>query len=191
MKLKHHLLPRILCDFDDTGHGTSDALDKIFFHNDRLYEHHICRINYTTYDVRRAQDVVNARTSHCNVMVLASQGPHRFHFARVLGIYHANVIYTGAIAGRCNYQPTRLEFLWVRWYKQGSVAYSWEDCLLDRLSFPPLDDINSFGFIDPLNVLRSCHVLPRFSQGKREDDDMYNSSLISSGTNYMEYYLNR
>src|ERR1700728_4093607 len=45
--------------------------DSVFFKNDRIYCHKLARFNYTTYDVRRAQDVINPMTSHCNILLLA------------------------------------------------------------------------------------------------------------------------
>jgi hypothetical protein len=83
----------------------------IFFKHDRIYTHNIARVNYTTYDVRRAQDVFNPATSHCNMTVLAGmldvgQDPnivYPFGYAQVLGIYHANIVYTGP--RMIDYQP--------------------------------------------------------------------------------------
>ncbi|EGN99376.1 hypothetical protein SERLA73DRAFT_28488, partial [Serpula lacrymans var. lacrymans S7.3] len=54
--------------------------------------------NYTTYDVHRVQDIINPRTSHCNVMLLSpcddtGTQSHPFCYVRVLGIYHANIVY--------------------------------------------------------------------------------------------------
>jgi len=40
---------------------------------------------------------------------------HRFLYARVLGAYHANIIYTGP--GMHDYNARRFDFLWVRWYE--------------------------------------------------------------------------
>lgn len=37
--------------------------------NNRIYHHRVCRINYTTYDVRRAQDSINPRT-HADISTL-------------------------------------------------------------------------------------------------------------------------
>jgi hypothetical protein len=59
--------------------------------------------------------MINAGTSRCNVMLLAddadSSSPHHFLYARVLGAYHANVIYVRP--GMRDNQPRRFEFLWV------------------------------------------------------------------------------
>ena len=95
-----------------------EDLDRIFFNSDRMYQHHLLRINFTTYDVRRSQDVINPGTLRRDIMVLANnQDPkidHPFWFARVLGIYHVNVVYTGS--GMLDYTPRRFDFLWVRWF---------------------------------------------------------------------------
>ena len=108
-----------------TDHAPGDR-DKIFFKGDRIYKHSLARFNYTTYDVRRSQDVVNPKTPHCDIMVLAhrednhnnksdSEPRHPFWYARVLGIFHANVVYTGP--GMTDYMPRRLHFLWVQWFE--------------------------------------------------------------------------
>jgi hypothetical protein len=89
----------------------------VIFQHDRMYKHKIMHINYTSYDVRRDEDIVyiGARGQCNNVMVLAPAHirlhGHPFWYARVLGIYHTNVIYTGE--GNADFLPRRLEFLWV------------------------------------------------------------------------------
>src|ERR1700733_3919195 len=75
-KLKQHILPRILSKLQLEGQyntrGQGDAgPHSILFNKDRLYLHNVMCINYTGYDVRRSQDVINPSTSHCNIMVLA------------------------------------------------------------------------------------------------------------------------
>ena len=58
------------------------------------------RVNYTTYDMRRDQDTINPRT-HADVMVLnpgdeeSEDERHPYWYARVCGIFHANVLYLG------------------------------------------------------------------------------------------------
>ncbi|KIM79898.1 hypothetical protein PILCRDRAFT_26413, partial [Piloderma croceum F 1598] len=65
-----------------------------------IYCHQLSRFIYTTYDIRRAQDMTNPRTSHCDIMLLAkrndengSEPDHPFMYTHLLGIHHANVIY--------------------------------------------------------------------------------------------------
>jgi hypothetical protein len=169
-KLKKHLRPRIrqLSRPDLPATSDSDTLvewNAVLFRSNRIYSHKILRINYTTYDVRRTEDIIHTGTSHCNVMVLnpdASADEHPFWYARVLGIFHANVVYTGD--GATDFASTRLDFLWVRWYTN--------DCgteplpgILDCVRFPPLADEYSFGFLDPSLVLRAAHIIPLFSRG--------------------------
>ncbi|KAG2081537.1 uncharacterized protein F5147DRAFT_749117 [Suillus discolor] len=65
-----------------------------------MYHHNIIRVNYTTYNVYRTQDVINPCTSHCNIMVLHPNNDmepqdHRFSYGKVLGIYHVNSLEVG------------------------------------------------------------------------------------------------
>ncbi|KAF8219615.1 hypothetical protein L208DRAFT_1338968 [Tricholoma matsutake] len=118
-------------------------------------------INYTRYDIHRNEDVIHIGTSrHCNIMMLnptympggsAPGDSHLFCYARVLGIFHANVMYIGT--GNTDYHPRRLEALWVRWYKLESGNVTWSMRMLDCVSFLPVNDENAFGFLDPSDVL--------------------------------------
>ncbi|KAH9915825.1 uncharacterized protein B0H18DRAFT_1140113 [Fomitopsis serialis] len=70
--LKDHLLSRLTdreYDGDEDSFGL-DEHDTIKFVNDRIYLHKALRINYTTYDMRRAQDTINPRTQS-DIMMLA------------------------------------------------------------------------------------------------------------------------
>jgi hypothetical protein len=161
-----------------------------------MYKHRLMRINYTTYDVRRSQDVVNPFTSRCNVMVLADSGDdessanHIFKYARVLGIYHVNVIYVGP--GMVDYQPHRLEFLWVRWYEQVDVLLSgWATLKLDRLKFPPIVSDDAFGFLDPSDILRASHIIPSFARGQIRDDGRGLSICARDSSDWHAYYVDR
>ena len=60
--------------------------DRLLFKNDRLYRHRIFRINYTTYDVQRAQDVINPHTSHQDIVVLNSMDgiDNKFSYAHMI-----------------------------------------------------------------------------------------------------------
>jgi hypothetical protein len=151
------------------------AADFVFFKNDCIYHHKLLRFHFTTYDVRRGTDVVNAGTARHNVMLLAeddSTGSHShpFLYARVLGAYHANVLYTGP--GMRNHEPRGFDFLWVRWYELVNPASSgWSSSKLDTVRFPPMHQANSFGFVDPKDILRGCHIIPAFAKGKRHTNE--------------------
>jgi hypothetical protein len=155
------------------------------------------RVNFTTYDVRQSQDVLHPSTSHHNIMVL-TEGPdegddlsddHRFAYARILGIYHANVVYTGP--GMVDYQYRRVDFLWVRWYERTQDRSGWHNLKLDRVQFPPMVDRDAFGFVDPSDVLRSCHIIPAFSSGKVHTDGKGLSVCAHDSSDLRVYYVNR
>ncbi|EGN91887.1 hypothetical protein SERLA73DRAFT_66705, partial [Serpula lacrymans var. lacrymans S7.3] len=122
--------------------------------------HSTMRINYTSYNVRRGQDVINSNTSHNNVMVLAgldNPSGHHFWYARVLGIYHANIIYTGP--GMVDYQAHCLDFLWVRWYEPLEPAtLPTSHKHLEKISFVRMDREDVFGFLDPAVSMMSTVV---------------------------------
>ena len=82
---------------------------------------------------------------------------------RVLGIFHANIIYTGP--GSKNFLSHRIEFLWVRWFEIIQECLGWEQRALDTVKFLPMADEDAFGFVDPANVLRACHMIPSFADG--------------------------
>ncbi|KAF8834376.1 hypothetical protein BDN67DRAFT_985369 [Paxillus ammoniavirescens] len=98
-------------------------------------------------------------------MLLSNSESHSFSYARVLSIYHGNIIYCGP--GSLDYKPRQLEFLWF---------------VLDKLHFVPMVDEEAFGFVDPSDVLRSCHLIPGFSTGKLHRDGLLIATCCSSIT---------
>jgi hypothetical protein len=46
-------------------------IQTIFFQSNMMYQHNIIQVNYTTYDVRQAQDTVNPKTDHRDIMFLS------------------------------------------------------------------------------------------------------------------------
>jgi len=170
--------------------------NSVLFKDNRMYRHNIARFNYTTYDVRRAQDVVNPRTSRCDILLLAKPGGndansgHPFLYARVLGIYHVNVIYVGKDA--LDYQPREVYFLWVRWFEYfGSASVRWDDLKLDSVRFPPMATEGSFGFVDPGDVLRGCHIIPAFRRGRVHSDGIGLSGIAKDGHDWSRYCVMR
>ena len=168
----------------------------VLFKGDRMYRHHLARFNYTTYDVRRSTDVINPSTSHRDIMVLADNAnndentAHPFLYARILGIYHVNVICTGG--GSLDYVSRRVEVLFVRWFEyDSSRAFEWADLSLDPIRFLPMADERAFGFVDPKNVLRGCHILPAFARGKARMDGVGFSRLARDGQDWSQYFINR
>ena len=211
-KLKSHLLPRVKTALLEEGAQSSmdtevspaavdQAQDRLFILSDRIYKHHLLRINYTTYDVRRSQDIINPGTSHRDIMSLASNPDddsdtegsspeHPFIYARVLGIYHVNVAYAGM--GMHDYVTRRLDFVWVRWYDYvGTESLHWSDRRLDSVRFPPMASEHAFGFLDPRDILRGCHVVPAFVDGKLHCDSISMSQFAQDVHDFKRYCINR
>jgi hypothetical protein len=113
-------------------------------------------MNYTTYDIWCSQDSMNPYT-HCDVMVLSSKtedDAHIYWYACILGVFHAQVLHTGATAKNCSIQA--IEFLWVQWfglepnYRSGTSAAH-----LPKIGFVPDTDDNAFDFLGLFSVLQS------------------------------------
>lgn len=195
--LKAHILQRMedLLGLEIPYTDKSNSLfSPVLFKNDRMYEHRIIRFNYTTYDIRRAQDVVNPGTTHCNIMVLSqdrkqdketNNSSHCFHYGRVIGIYHVNAVYNGP--GMANYHPHRMDFLWVRWYElqrnQTNSPYQ-----LNQLSFPPIESNGSMGFVNPKDIIRGSHIIPMFRKGR---DGKEKSKLVQDSKDWNSYYVSQ
>jgi hypothetical protein len=182
----------------ETANLDGDACDFVFLKKDRIYGHNLSRFHFTTYDVRRGTDIINPGTTRCNIMLVAddpdagdsSSNWHHFLYAHVLGVYHANVIYTGP--GMRDYKARRLDFLWVRWYEVVDPASSgWSSSQLDCVRFLPMSEDDAFGFVDPTDVLRGCHIMPNFAKGKRHADSVGVSRCARDGKDYNCYYVGR
>ncbi|KIJ59839.1 hypothetical protein HYDPIDRAFT_99913, partial [Hydnomerulius pinastri MD-312] len=147
-------------------------------------------VNYTMYNIRCAQDVINVNSDHRDIMLLSSSSEpsHPFCYARVLGIFHVNVMYTGP--GLKDYLPRHLEFLWVRWLKpvkqNAPCAHN-----LEALQFMKLSDEDAFGFVDPADILCSCHLIPAFAGGKVHADSTSVSRNARDGMDWKRYYVNQ
>ncbi|KAG2346750.1 hypothetical protein BDR05DRAFT_974360 [Suillus weaverae] len=177
----HHYIGQSEKNYDDFGHylrsHVTDPAMKVF--------------NYTTYDVRRDQDVINPRTPHCNVMLLKVCDDHgdddlegNYHYTKVIGIHHVNVVHVGNM-----YESRRIEFLFVQWYEHVQ-KHTWETRTLGHVHFMPLANPNAFGFVDPAVVLRACHIIPAFARGQRNPSKCRLSPLAGDKHDWHEYYLN-
>jgi hypothetical protein len=134
---------------------------------ERMHIHKFCQFNYTTYDLRRAQDIVNT-TTHADVMTLAHEEDHKqthhFWYARVCSIFHVNVKYKT--------HPTQsMAVLWVRWLGlDPDHSSGWSARRLHRVGFVPDGSTSpAFGFLDPAAVIRAVHLQPAFHYGRTRD----------------------
>jgi hypothetical protein len=145
MKLKSHLLSclkEIVCSESTNTTSSSDSNpthDTIYFHKNRMYQHNILQINYTTYDVRQSQDILNPKTNHCDILLVSSEPQpqesitHQYQYAKIIGIYHVNMIYSDPTTHQ--YCTQCMEFLWVRHFnvvENATVERGWSTACLDQ-----------------------------------------------------------
>jgi hypothetical protein len=162
-RLKNHILAR-RTELPHSGeeYAFTDAeICQVKFTPNRIYEHPTIHVNYTTYDMRRAQDYINVR-KHANIMVLVHEDDedpahHPYWYARVLGVYHVNVQFAGESKAH------KTDFLWVRWYgRDPEHQGGFETRHLHRIGLMDPDNIASYGFIDPSDIIRAIHLIPTF-----------------------------
>ena len=212
--LRKHLLPRIMQSIKNPDTTSVElpelleekedcqrCLDGILFKGNRMYEHRVIRFRYTTYDVRRSEDVVNPNTPHCYVMMHSNNSEEPFNtspflYAQVLGIYHVNAAYVGP--GMRNNSTNRYDFLWVRWFDLVPEASSYSSTIhhaykLDVLTFPSMSatKCDAFGFVDPNNVLHGCHIIPQFSKGLCYPNRKGLSKLAQDKNEWRQYFISR
>ncbi|KAJ4467212.1 hypothetical protein C8J55DRAFT_565472 [Lentinula edodes] len=174
-KLQDHLLGRLMDHkFDGDTHESFSDTDRnhIRLKGGSFVSLKTCRVNYTTYDVRRDQDTINP-SNHADVMMLSGEdtpGAHPYWYARVLGIFRTTVISSHPEASTTKSGPVEMEFLWVRWlgidpgHQSGS-----RNARLPKVGFVPESDPFAFGFLDPAHVIRGCHLMPAFSDGRTSE----------------------
>lgn len=187
--MRSHLLSRLLNkDYaGDEDEYTPEQLGEIIIQKNRMYSHQIVNINYTTYDVRRGQDIIHVGTDRTDIMMLACEEEdgtraHPYWYARVVGAYHVNVKRMGA--GGALF--TRMDFLHVRWFGRD---FEWaEQNPSSRLVRVGWDTEHEYGFVDPAHVVRACHVIPAFAADVAPS--RYANSF-SRGPDYNEYYVMR
>ncbi|GAB1525826.1 hypothetical protein RhiTH_008992 [Rhizoctonia solani] len=185
-----HLLLRI------TGNLSSTKIGKVLFQTDRMFSHGTFGINYTSYDVRREHDTINPKSPSRFILLpgntINDPNAHPFLYARVLGIYHANVRY-------CGRPPKRMDFIWVRWLDYDEKEPGGRELeRLDRVSYAPCRNdeelLDGFGFIDPRNIMRAAHLIPDFDSGTSGSIFAANSTLAApddSEHDWNYHYVNR
>jgi len=95
--------------------------------------------------------------------------------AVVLGIYHAYVQHIAPNTG--SFHPKKLEFLLVQWL--GLVpqhSFGRRAAKLPQIGFMPETDDYAFSFLNPSLIIRGCHLLPSFVDGRT-------SNLLSVAAN--------
>ena len=62
---------------------------------------------------------------------------------------------------------------------------------LDRLVFPSVSRQGAFGFLDPSDILRGCHIIPAFAKGKTFPDGRGMSKWARDSDDWKGYYVSR
>lgn len=140
--------------------------------------------------MRRTWDLINVNGSRRDVMLQANEDDtpsHPFWYARVLGVYHANVYYKGSPVAE------RIEFLYVRWF---GIDPEWSggaaNRRLDRIGFVPNGEgQGAFGFLDPAHVIRPCHLIPAFHLGFTTRLLARSSARDATVGDYINWYVAR
>jgi hypothetical protein len=185
-------------DGRDEDEITDTEADSIHILNDLIYEHQRLRINYTTYDLRRAQDTISPK-SHSDVMILSPEYEdenekfHPYWYARVVKIFHTQIYFRG-----CKSYPHipagqhTMKFLFVRWFGiEKEHKHGWTSKHLPMVGFSDAES-EPFGFINPRHVLRASHIIPAFSFG-HTNNLLPKSMARQSSENdedYLCYYIN-
>lgn len=165
-QLRDHLLSRLRglgSDGDETVYSTFDRA-KVVIDKDRIYMHPKLRVNYTTYDVQRGQDLISPMSFIIVISRDHSDGTtdrHPFWYARVLGIFHAEVGYLGPPGESV---PKKVMcFVWVQWMTlQRGHKSGWAARRNPRVEFEKDGPSSSYGFLDPDEILRAGHMLPAY-----------------------------
>ncbi|KAL1759929.1 hypothetical protein FB107DRAFT_270653 [Schizophyllum commune] len=199
-KLQDHLLNRLLhrqFDGDDDGAYSDEDRNHVRFRDRSFFEGRTCRVNYTTYDCRRDQDTIHVG-KHADIMMHSPEtgtNAHPYWYARVLGVYHADVMTSHPRAPPGSNQYQKMQFLFVRWYGTEPGYRSGSGLArLPKIGFVEEDEgPYAFGFLDPALVIRTCHLIPAFASGRT-------SSLLGAGAtiaraagevdDWLNYYVN-
>nr|GAT47145.1 predicted protein [Mycena chlorophos] len=172
-KLRTYLRRYLLGILGNDQPLSNEALLNVVIKKDLLYAHATMQVNYTTYDVRRAQDVLNPRTRR--FFIVHAQDPidsHKFWYGEIIGIFHCYVLLADYAEDNDLGQFQRVEFLWVRWFQRDmSYRCGFEKKRLPRVNYIYADDpdADAFGFLDPHDVVRGCHLIPAFRYGRTVD----------------------
>lgn len=89
-----------------------------------------------------------------------------------------------------------MDFLWVRWLGQALDAPGgWDTCRLDQVGyFNDSELTHAFDFVDPIDVIRAAHLIPKFNGGRTAQYLEPKSSIATDDESlgdWRQYYINR
>lgn len=118
-----------------------------------------------------------------------AERPHPFWYARVLGIFHAQV--RDLSRNDSDYQ--RQEFLWVRWLGREPGQHDGRLVRrLDRVGYEENAAV-AYGFLNPAQVVRAAHLIPAFESGYLDKGDYTGPSPSADDgeSDWDFFYVNR
>lgn len=175
-KLKEHLFNRL---FPLPEQRQNKLTRNVNIIQDKLYQHNKLQVYYTAYNTRREMDSVNPRDKP-EIMISRfdrQADEHPYDYARVLGIFHADINYFQF--GKPRQTPTRFDFLWIQRYKTMIDQISaFEKKRLPKIQLYESKHPKAFDFLDPSQVLRGIHIIPAFAEGMHSESK-WNSYYIN------------
>jgi hypothetical protein len=90
---------------------------------------------------------------------------HPYWYARIISIFHAMVLHKASKS--TSQEVKKMDLLFVRWFGLDDSLKAqggWKAKKLHQIRF--IEGDTAFGFIDPADVIRSVHLIPRFSDGR-------------------------
>lgn len=166
---------------NEAGEYSDQERSKVIIVNNALHIHRVLRLNYTTYDVRRDQDVINPRT-RSDVILLppdAAGEEHPYQYGRIDAIFHVIVEHVGRDSQTSRQQI--LDVCWVKRYAVDTVVKGgFKEKRMHRVGPTGDDDRWGYVFIDPKHIVCAAHLVPVFAEGE-----------IGGGIDeYYRYYVN-
>lgn len=128
-----------------------------------------------------------------NDRIFRHKDDHPYWYARILGVFHINVVYTGDHTPSFN-SSQEMDFLWVRWFGRNPNNYQsgWNAKCLHRLGFIPADEPGVFGFLDPHQIIHGIHLIPTFAYGHTDKllPPSISRPLHENNEDWRFYYVN-
>lgn len=157
-------------------------------HKNQLYTHKVLQVNFVAHDTQQKHDTVKpflrfstssrskivARAPPKSAIMLAASpedkaaGGHAFVYARVLAILHIDA-WDSASLPSISSRRRRLDILWVRWLGVKAVPSRRNAPALNTVGYMEGSQLGTFGFVDPADVIRGAHLIPRFKEGRSAD----------------------
>jgi hypothetical protein len=116
---------------------------------------------------------------------------HPYWYARIISIFHTVVVHKGSKSS--SQEPKKMDFLFVRWFgldASSKARGGWKAKKLHQIGF--IEGDAAFGFIDPADVIRAVHLIPRFSDGRTKDllGRSFSRSALEKDEDWFRYYVN-